>query len=216
MTEDGPAGSGDRRAFWEQHYGAQGRIWSGAANKALVEVASTLHAGSALDLGCGEGGDAIWLTSQGWRVTGVDISETALERARADADAAGLTSGEITWRREDLTVWRPDCRFDLVSACFLQAPDDFDRDAVLARMSTAVDVGGHLLAVSHAAMPPWSKHHHHEDMPTAEQDARTIESAGGTWERVIVEVRTRQATGPDGQEAQLSDNVVLMRRAVTP
>src|SRR5699024_157833 len=68
--------------FWDQKYGEQGRLWSGDPNGALVAEAGDLTPGHALDVGCGEGGDAHWLATQGWTVTGVDLSRVALARAR--------------------------------------------------------------------------------------------------------------------------------------
>ncbi len=77
----GEGGSSQAERFWEGHYQAHERLWSGGANPVLVDVAGSLLPGTALDLGCGEGGDAIWLAGRGWRVTAVDMSATALSRA---------------------------------------------------------------------------------------------------------------------------------------
>ncbi|MCR6712623.1 MAG: TPMT family class I SAM-dependent methyltransferase [Demequina sp.] len=76
MREQDPA------EHWEQRYRENTRAWSGSANPTLVSVISGLTPGTALDLACGEGADAAWLASQGWNVTGVDISPTAIQRAR--------------------------------------------------------------------------------------------------------------------------------------
>ena len=66
--------------YWEERYSTATQVWSGRANASVVAVASELTPGTALDLGCGEGGDSLWLAEQGWRVTGVDISPTAVRR----------------------------------------------------------------------------------------------------------------------------------------
>ena len=86
--------------FWEDHYRRRGRVWSGRPNPVLVDVVGSLRPGTALDLGCGEGGDAIWLARQGWRVTAVDVSATALDRAAADAATAGVAD-RIDFRQHD-------------------------------------------------------------------------------------------------------------------
>ena len=76
--------------FWEDRYRQRGRVWSGKPNPVLVDVVGSLRPGTALDLGCGKGGDAIWLARQGWHVTAVDLSATARDRAAADAATAGV------------------------------------------------------------------------------------------------------------------------------
>ena len=76
--------------FWEERYAASERIWSGRVNVVLADIAGALDSGRALDLGCGEGADVIWLAGQGWEATGIDISPTAIARASAAAAAAGL------------------------------------------------------------------------------------------------------------------------------
>lgn len=200
--------AGDRQQYWDGRYGDSPRLWSGRVNAALADVTADLVPGTALDLGCGEGGDALWLAEHGWRVTGVDVSTVALERADAEARRRGL---DIAWQSADLESWQPRDDYDLVSACFLQAPEDFNRSAVLHRMSRCVRPGGHLLIVSHAAMPPWSQHHDHADMPTIESELAAV-GAPTEWTIVIAEKRQRAATGPDGQHGLLDDNVVLLLR----
>ena len=100
-------------------------IWSGNPNPQLVAQVADLAPGTALDVGCGEGADAIWLAERGWRVTAVDISTVALERAAAHAAAAG----EAVADADHLAAGRParpgrpaPARFDLVSAQFIHLP----------------------------------------------------------------------------------------------
>ena len=206
--------------FWNQRYAERERIWSGRPNTALVDTVSPLAPGRALDLGCGEGGDSIWLAEQGWTVTGVDVSETALARAKTEADHRELA---ITWVAADLATWQPDERFDLISACFLHSPVDFPRTEVLRRLADRIVSGGHLLLVGHAEPPPWSRYaeahreEHDDDHDPAhhflgpEQELETLD-LGEEWEPLTVELRERRATGPDGEHAVLRDSVVLVRR----
>jgi 2-polyprenyl-3-methyl-5-hydroxy-6-metoxy-1,4-benzoquinol methylase len=202
--------------FWEQRY-ASTQVWSGRVNQTLAEVARGLVVGSALDLGCGEGGDAIWLARAGWQVTAVDISTNALERGRAAADAARVPSGRIEWVAADLASWQPAGTYDLVSACFLQSPVSLPRTEILRRAATAVAPGGSLLIISHAEMPPWASEHHHEHAdflgPAEEVAALGLDSRD--WDVVLAEVRERDAVGPDGASARLKDSVVRARRART-
>lgn len=139
--------------FWEDRYGSSDQVWSGRPNAHLVTVAEPLVPGTALDLGCGEGGDALWLAERGWRVTAVDISAIALARLADRAATAGLA---VATERHDLARTFPEGAFDLVSAQFLQSPVTFPRDDVLRRATRAVAPGGLLLVVAHLTVPPWA------------------------------------------------------------
>ena len=200
--------------FWEQRYSSSDRVWSGRANQALVDVASTLSPGRALDLGCGEGCDAVWLAQHGWEVTGVDISPSAISRGRAAADALGLTEERIRFVVSDLENREEDESYDLVTASFLQSPVALSRAQILRRAADQVRQNGHLLVVSHAAPPPWSNfaEHHPEGMPQPADELAALDLPTDRWEVVLAEVRHREATGPDGQPAELDDGIVLLRR----
>jgi SAM-dependent methyltransferase len=80
---------------WDRRYGGRELLWTGEPNRFLVAETAALRPGSALDLACGEGRNAVWLAEQGWRVTGVDFSEVALEKARGLADARGVDAGWV-------------------------------------------------------------------------------------------------------------------------
>jgi methylase of polypeptide subunit release factors len=96
-------------------------VWSGRANATLVDVVQDLPPGTALDLGCGEGGDAVWLALRGWQVTAVDVSPTALRRAGEHAAQAGVAD-RVTTERHELGRSFPDGTYDLVCAAFLHSP----------------------------------------------------------------------------------------------
>src|SRR5215475_4456953 len=128
--------------FWDERYrsaGGSGRLWSGQPNPQLVTQTAHLAPGEALEAGCGEGADAIWLARHGWTVTAVDVSAVALERAAGYAAAAGdEIARRITWQREDLLSWDPGPeRFDLVSAQFMYAPEG-ELEAMHRRLAAAV------------------------------------------------------------------------------
>ncbi len=204
--------------FWEQRYAGSDKVWSGRANQALVDVASALTPGRALDLGCGEGGDAVWLAQHGWQVTGVDISPSAIARARAAADTLGLGQDRIHFVVTDLDAdahpLTDAASFDLVTACFLQSPVALSRELILRRSADRVTAGGHLLIVSHAAPPPWSSlaHRHPEGMPQPADELAALDLPSELWAVELAEVRERPATGPGGEHAVLEDGVVLVRR----
>jgi SAM-dependent methyltransferase len=198
--------------FWEDLYKSRASVWTGRPNDALVAHTAELAPGSALDLGCGEGGDAIWMAEQGWQVTAVDIAPTALERGAAAAARAGLAE-RIDWLALDVTEQVPPGPFDLVAAMFLQSPLEFAREAVLRSAASVVAPGGTLVVVSHFTSPPWSKHQHsHADLPSPEETVAALALPEDVWTVMVCERHERDATGPDGESATLEDAVVVMRR----
>lgn len=198
--------------YWERHYGQRGRIWSGRVNAQLERFAADLPAGRALDLGCGEGGDAVWLAERGWQVTAADVSETALQRAAAEAATHGV-SDRIVFERHDFSESLPGGDFDLVSAQFLQSPIAMDRTLFLRRAADAVTPGGLLVVVDHGAAPPWAPEHVRKfEFPTAEAVLAALELPEAQWERIRVGPEQREATGPDGRHGTLIDNVIVLRR----
>ena len=197
--------------FWERRYASSDRVWSGRANQALIDVASTLTAGRALDLGCGEGGDAIWLAQHGWRATGVDIAPSAIAHARVAADALGV-SANASFIVGDLESPMDAAQYELVSACFLQSPVALGREDILRRATERVAPNGRLLVVTHAVAPPWHPAaHHHEALPQPSDDLAALDLPPELWEVELAEVRQREATGPDGQPAVLDDGILLVR-----
>ena len=138
---------GDTAEAWDRRYADVGdRLWSGQPNASLVAEVTDLPVGTALDLGCGEGADAIWLAERGWDVTAANISAVAVERGRQAADAAGV---EVDWQVVDITGGDLPGRFDLVCALYPAFPKTPD-DAALRATLDAVAPGGTLLFVHHA------------------------------------------------------------------
>ena len=142
-----PSGPGPTRAeIWDARHAAQRPIESADADPTLVEEVAAMTPGTALDLGAGDGRNAVWLAGHGWRVSAVDFSAVAIDRGQALATAAGV---EIDWRREDLSAWTPPvAAFDLVVLFFIHLPQD-ERRGVYARAASAVKSGGTLLVVGH-------------------------------------------------------------------
>lgn len=208
----GENGSGQAEAFWERHYQAHERVWSGRANAVLVDVVQSLPPGRALDLGAAEGGDAIWLAGAGWQVTAVDVSTTALERAAARAAAAGVAD-RIDFQRHDLTESLPTGAFDLIFALYLHSPVEFPRDRVLHKAAALVAPGGTLLIVDHASVAPWSWNADPETrFPTPEATLAGLELNPDDWQTERLDAPQRQAIGPNGQTATVTDNVIMIRR----
>jgi SAM-dependent methyltransferase len=132
---------------WNARYRERGgAIWSGRPNGRLVAEVAAVAPGRALDVGCGEGADAIWLAQRGWSVTAIDVSEVAIGRAREASHAAGAS---IEWICGDvLRVPLPGRTFDLVSMQYPALPRRAGEPAV-GRLLDTVRPGGLLLAVYH-------------------------------------------------------------------
>jgi SAM-dependent methyltransferase len=134
---------------WDQRYSGEEQVWSGNPNTQLVAEVSGLSAGTALDVGCGEGGDVIWLARQGWRVTGADFSAKGLARAARHAEQAGVVEQTDWWQVDARSFAAGERSYDLVTTHFLHPPDG-GMVAVTRRLAEAVVTGGHLLVVGHA------------------------------------------------------------------
>jgi SAM-dependent methyltransferase len=203
----------DSATFWEERYRG-GRQWSGRPNQLLVEQVEPLAPGSALDLGCGEGGDAIWLAGQGWAVTAVDIATAALELGAEHAAEQGVAE-RITWEQHDLDESFPEGTFDVVSACYLHSPVALAREQVLRRAAAAVAPGGHLVVVGHAGPPTWSTpdHQHHDaTFPTTDDVLAALDLPEAEWSVVRQEVANKPSRSPEGVEGTRPDNVLDVRR----
>jgi len=203
--------------FWDDRYGSAEQLWSGEPNAQLVARVADLTPGDALDAGCGEGADAIWLAAAGWNVTAVDVSAVALARGAHRAAAVGSeVAARITWQREDLLTWDPGPgRFDLVSAQFMHLPVPAI-GAVHHRLAAAVRPGGTLLIVSHHPddLPADHRANHAGAFRLAEEIAADLDPAD--WEIVLAAAIGRIASGPlaevVGNGAHVRDTVLRARR----
>ncbi|MGX7681634.1 SAM-dependent methyltransferase [Jatrophihabitans sp. DSM 45814] len=223
MRHDHPADPSEMltQQFWDDRYGSADAIWSGNPNPLLVEYASKLHPGTALDVGSGEGADAIWLASRGWTVLGIDISAVALQRAADLAAIAGQQIADrIDWRQMDLLAGETstdavsgplEAQYDLVSAQFMHLPR-VDRELLHQRLAAAVRPGGALLIVGH----------HPADLETTmgrpsladflftpEQVAAQLDRS--EWS-VVTAAPERQALDPDGVMITITDAVLYATR----
>jgi SAM-dependent methyltransferase len=141
-------GAADQVHEWDARYGERDEaIWSGQPNGRLVAEVAGLSPGRALDVGCGEGADAIWLARSRWTVTAIDISGVAVRRARTAAELAGVAVEWICGDAALRTAFPSNC-FDLVSMQYPALPKAAGEAAVRSLLD-AVRPGGLLLAVYH-------------------------------------------------------------------
>jgi thioredoxin reductase/SAM-dependent methyltransferase len=193
---------------WDDRYHQRPKVWSGAPNTALVTEVEGIVPGTALDVGCGEGGDAIWLAGQGWAVTGLELSTVALDRAAAAATAAGVTLHLV---HHDLTQADAPATYDLVTASYVHVPGDL-RQLLFTRLAAAVAPGGTLVVLGHdltdlqTSMP---RAHLAEAGWTADQIAASLD---GGWVVDTCEARPRTATDPDGNQITIHDAVLRAHR----
>jgi len=194
---------------WEDRYAGEEQVWSGGPNAQLVAEVSTLTPGTALDLGCGEGGDVIWLAQQGWQVTGADFSANGLARAARHAEEAGVADRVDWWQVDARAFAARRGSYDLVTTHFLHPPDGGMVD-VVGRLCQVVEPGGHLLVVGHAPSEAFA----HLDAWRRRAMFSAVDLLPGlpdTFEAVVVEQRQRTMIR-DGVTHDIEDSTLLARR----
>ena len=131
---------------WDRRYEGADLLWSAEPNRMFADEVAALGPGRALDVGTGEGRNAVWLAERGWEVTGVDFSAVGLAKAGRLAAARGV---KVEWVLADLLGYDPPAgAFDLVAVLYLHLPAD-DLGQVLRRAAEAVAPGGTLVVIGH-------------------------------------------------------------------
>ena len=207
---------------WDARYAMDQLVWGAEPNRFVAAEFTGLRPGRALDLGAGEGRNAIWLARQGWQVTAVDFSPVAVERARRLAMAENV---DVTWIVADVADYRPEPgAFDAVLVAYLHLPAKL-RAVALARAATALAPGGRIVVVGHdvasagagvggpqgpailytpqrivAELPGLTVH-------TAEQVRRPIQTDHGTTDAIDTLVVAARPAGDDGGTMGLLANV---------
>lgn len=194
---------------WDERYASWAdQIPDDAPSAVIVEVAEKLTPGTAFDVGCGVGANAIWLATHGWTTTALDVSQVALDRAAARAASSGATVGWVCSRLEDFEV--PPNGFDLVAAHYpalLHSPDHDAERALLA----AVAPGGTLLVVHHADVDvEKAKSYGFQPADYLGHDD-VVGALGDEWDVAVERRRLRDVpAGLDGQHTH--DDVIVARR----
>jgi SAM-dependent methyltransferase len=135
-----------QQAAWDQRYSGPDLAWGAGPNRFVPGEVTTLAAGRAIDLGTGEGRNAIWLAERGWQVTAVDFSAAGLARA---ARLAAERAVRVEWVQADLLDYQPaPGHYDLVLIAYLHLPAD-SLARVFRAAAAAVAPGGTLLVIGH-------------------------------------------------------------------
>jgi SAM-dependent methyltransferase len=201
--------------YWDDRYAGHRHVWSGRPNPYLLTEVADLAPGRAIDVGCGEGADAIWLAGHGWEVTGADVSPVGLERAAGNAAAAGTEiAPRISWRQVDLFAdeWASLGCYELVTSQYLHLPPEV-RGESMRRLAEAVAPGGDLLVTAHHPSDleiPGLRPNVPELFCTADELAAFLDP--GIWEIVTAGAPERSVTGPEGAPVTIRDTVLHTRR----
>ena len=180
---------------WDERYRASELIWGAGPNRFLVEQVSGLEPGTALDVACGEGRNAIWLAERGWRVVGVDFSAAALEKARALAAERGVV---VEWVRSDVVGWEPPDSYDLVVVMYLHLPTE-PRHRVFHRMAAAVASEGTMLVVGHDRSNLTQGHGGPQDPDVLYGPQDVVADVGGLLHITRAERVRRAVSTPEGE-----------------
>jgi SAM-dependent methyltransferase len=198
----------DDAGKWDERYAESDQLWSGNPNQTLVDAATPLAPGRALDVGCGEGADAVWLAQRGWDVTGLDVSGVALDRAKHHADAAGVV---VTWAHSGLVeAGLGPGSFDLVSAQYAVLLRTPGRKAEHT-MIDAVAPGGVLSVVHHADFDPEHAKAHGFDPDDYVHPSDVEGVLDEDWQIDVNETRPRNVTTGGGAH-HVEDVVLLAHR----
>lgn len=197
--------------FWEELYKNVSPDTKGRPSAMLERYVAKRAPGVALDLGCAKGDDAIWLAKQGWHVTAVDVSPTALAYAKANAERNGVADC-IDFQAHDLAKSFPDMACDLVTAMFLHTPLEFPRAQILQRAAKALRPSGLLLIVGHGSVAPWQWKAHSKPLPSAKESLGELDLPASDWVKLFVGNVDREGTGPEGQKARVSDTIIALER----
>ena len=205
--------SDETQAFWDEMYRGRGRPRHSEPHPYLREALESATPGRALELGCGDGVNAVWLASHGWTVTAVDISSVALDAAAKRAERAGVSS-RITWQHDDLSDWTTEETFDLITALYLHTPLELNCASVLASVAAQARKDGTVLCVGHYTLPPWAWDPDHTDgLLSASQLAIAVGFHGPEWRTVLANEVPRSVTDHDGRASTVLDAVLHVVRA---
>ena len=193
----------DTVEFWNDTWSTMGHTFSDY-DQILMDCAGNLERGRALDLGCGSGGNAVWLAERGWQVTGVDFSDVAIEKARVRAADKRV---EVEFVVSDVTAYRPDGLYDLIISFYIQLWPG-QRARMLANAAEALAPGGRILFVSHdksVAPSGWSRKDL-ESLTTPEEVAAELPGLRIERAEVVKEIGSHAECEPGHEDSKDHDD----------
>ncbi len=192
--------------FWDEMFSAKEYFWAGEPNEFVKTHTADLKPGDAIDLAAGEGRNAVWLASQGWRVKAVDFSQVGLDKGARLASDHGVT---VDFVNADATTYQPSELVDLIVISYLQIPIA-PQQVVLEHARTWLRVGGTILVIAHDES---NLTHGYGGPPSAEISYtvdRTVKAFDGL-DIGTAEVAKRTVNTPAGPQIAL-DTLVLATR----
>ena len=202
----------DRHA-WDERYGTSDLVWSATPNQFLEAEVTGLASGRALDVACGEGRNALWLATKGWKVTAVDFSAEGIATGRRRAEEIGVS---VDWVVADVVEWEPEPgAFDLVAIAYLQLPEEPLR-TVLGHAARALARRGTLIAVGHDRsnlIDGYGGPQYPDVLWTVEEIEQGIGAGGVDVSVEKAEVVDRRVTTDDGERVALDTLVRVSRSA---
>lgn len=188
---------------WDERYQDAELVWSGEPNRFVAQHLAGLAPGDAVDLGAGEGRNAVWLAGRGWRVTAVDFSAVGLSKARRMAFEAEVELATVVG---DVETYEPSFPVDLVLISYLQIPD-LQQLGLLRRVKEWLNPGGVVFVVAHDKSNVADGYGGPQDVDVCYDVQQTVTALAGL--RIeVAEVAQRPVDG-----AVALDTVVLARRA---
>ena len=181
---------------WDERYAGTELVWSAEPNRFVAEEVADLEPGRAVDLGAGEGRNAIHLARLGWEVTAVDFSQVALDKGRAVAGDL-----PVTWLCADATSWVAPEPVDLVLEAYLLVPPAARRRTT-AHAFGSLRVGGTFLLVGHDTTNLTEGTGGPQDpdvLMTAEDVLGDLDAAGASYEVVRAD-RVARPVAESGHE----------------
>lgn len=190
-------------AAWDAKYARQELIWGSPPNRTLVEFATSLPPGRALDLACGEGRNALWLATRGWTVDAVDFSAEGLRKGVQVARTATASIRErVNWVHQDVTELTPSANYDLVLVLYLHLEPEARKRVVESAIS-ALKPEGFLVICGHDSSNPEAGVGGPQDPEILYGPDDLVSDIDGRLGVLVAETRAREVAGGTALDAVL-------------